>query len=164
MPTTIDVLEALAPLDQQFISALQAIGWNDTELRSLAKAWNVAENDINAIIGPNPNTKDPLETETKIAIIAAGINHAITTRARPSTPAIVNATPEDLLAYIDYYYAELTRLYAELVAAQFAAPGGRGWEDPTWCSLKAQFDRLAGFLWEAENVAGIHNLQLATAA
>lgn len=155
--------EALTSDGQQFIQAFKDAGWNDEELTSLARAWNVAQTDLQAVIGTNTPT-DPHLEEIRTGIIAAQMNAAIMSRFKPSTPAITNATPHQLLGFIDYYETELDRIYRDMIAAQKAHPQGKTVSNPEWESLWAQFTRLAGFLWECMEVSGTNKMLTATAA
>lgn len=157
MNMSMNLSEALLPPVQQFVAALRDTGWNDTETRNLARLWSVAEEDINAILGTPPNT-DPHTTEIRIGIIAAQVSHAINVRCRPSTPAIVNAAPEQLLEWIDFYETECDRIYRELIQAQVTHPEGKTVGNSVWEAAWAQFTRIAGFLWEANEVAGVNSL------
>lgn len=158
----IDVQKELAPVEQQFLSELKAVGWSDEEVRELGRAWAIANQDIEAVAGRAH--ADPLEQEIRTAIIAAQINHAINVRMRVSTPAITAATPEQLLEWIDYYHAEADRLYRAAVEAQNAHPDGRAHGNPVFDEAHAQFHRICGFLWEANEQAGVNQLMQSVAA
>src|SRR5690554_471636 len=106
----LDLGVALKPESQQFVLALQTAGWDEVELRALARTWAVAEADINSVLGTPPNEADPHHAEIRIAVIAAQANAAINLRHRPSTPAILNATGDQLLEWIGFYEAECDRL------------------------------------------------------
>lgn len=152
----IDVQKELAPVERQFLSELKAVGWSDEEVRELGRAWSVANADIEAVAGQAH--ADPLEQETKIAIIAAQVNHAINVRMRVSTPAITAATPEQLLEWIDFYHAEAERLYRAAVEAQNTHPEGRAHGNPAFDEAFTQFHRICGFLWECNETAGVNKL------
>lgn len=152
----IDVQKELAPVEQQFLSELKAVGWSDEEVRELGRAWAIANQDIEAVTGRAH--ADPLEQEVRTAIIAAQINHAINVRMRVSTPAILSATPEQLLEWIDYYHSEADRLYRTAVDAQLSHPEGRAHGNPAFDEAFTQFHRICGFLWECNETAGVNKL------
>ena len=158
----LDLKDALAPVEQQFLHELKATGWNDNEIRELARAWAVANADIEAVVGKTEH--DPLQQEIRVAIIAAQINHAINVGMRVSTPAILSASPEDLLEWIDFYHGEADRLYRAAVEAQTTHPEGRAHGNPVFDEAHAQFHRICGFLWEANEQAGVNQLMQSVAA
>lgn len=158
----LDLKDALAPVERQFLSELKAVGWSDEEVRELGRAWAIANQDIEAVAGRAH--ADPLEQGTKIAIIAAQVNHAINVRMRVSTPAITAATPEQLLEWIDFYHGEADRLYRAAVEAQTTHPEGRAHGNPVFDEAHAQFHRICGFLWEANEQAGVNQLMQSVAA
>lgn len=154
--------EALTSDGQQFIQAFKDVGWTDAELSSLARAWNVAQTDLQAVIGSS-TPKDPHREEIRTAIIAAQMNAAIMNRFQPSTPAILNAAPGQLLDFIDFYEDELDRIYRGMIDAQKAHPLGKTVGNAEWESGWAQFTRLAGFLWECQEVSGLNKVLAAAA-
>src|SRR5690625_7849219 len=126
----LNLTEQLAPVERQFLSELKAVGWSDEEVRELGRAWAIANQDIEAVAGRAH--ADPLEQETKIAIIAAQVSHAINVGMRVSTPAILKANAEDLLEWIDFYHGEADRLYRAAVEAQTTHPEGRAHGNPVF--------------------------------
>ena len=152
----IDATLQLAPMEQQFLHELRDIGWNDTEVRELGRAWAVANADIEAVVGKTEH--DPLQQEIRVATIAAQINHAINVRLKVGTPAITKAKPDELLDWIDFYHAEAERLYRAAVEAQNTHPDGRAHGNPVFDEAHAQFHRICGFLWEANEQAGVNKL------
>lgn len=153
---SLDLRAALAPIDQQFLSELKTEGWTDTEIRNLGRAWAIAKEDIDAVTGSEH--ADPRAAEIRIAKIAAQINHAINVRMQASTPAFHSATPEQLLEWIDFYHSEADRLYNVAIDAQLNHPEGKAHGNPAFDEAFAQFHRICGFLWEAQEVAGVNKL------
>lgn len=149
-------MQALAPVEQQFLMELKGAGWTDEQLQELGRAWNIANKDIEAVTGA-PRV-DELEREVRVAIIAAQVSHAITVGMRVGTPAILKANPEELLEWIDFYHQEADRLYRLAVEAQTTHPDGRAHGNPAFDEAHAQFHRICGFLWEANEQAGVNKL------
>ena len=153
---SLDVREALAPVEQQFLIELKNTGWTDEQLRELGRAWGIANKDIEAVAGAP--CVDELDREVRIAIIAAQVSHAINVGMRVSTPAILKANAEDLLEWIDFYHQEADRLYRAAVDAQLSHPDGRAHGNPAFDEAFTQFHRICGFLWEANEQAGVNQL------
>lgn len=141
-----------------FLDSLTATGWTDLEAQEIARQLQVAESEIDMWAGLDDaaNAEQHLKSEISIAIIAAGIEQSLLKRGHVETPAILKATSEQLLEFIDAYYASLDAAYREMVEIHKITE--KTWANPRWCELRAQFDRQAGYLWECELRAGVKSL------
>lgn len=165
LATMIDVNLELSSTNHQFMHALNAEGWLPHEVEEVARQFHISEEEINMWAKRDPSaesTAGHLEVETRIAIIAQKMSACLTNRGAPSTPAILNLNNDQLLDAIDYYYGNLELLYAGMVEIEQVTFDR--WGNPKWCELRKDFDRQAGFLWEAEHRAGITRLNEAVLA
>lgn len=130
-------------------------GWSEEEIERTARAWLVTETEIRAWKTENQakTQEERLRLEAATAMLAAGAERAILNRGAVLTPAILEAEPEQLLAFIQFYEEECERLYRE--AAALAAKLDDPSESFEYLQVRHKFDRLAGFLWESRTQSGV---------
>lgn len=140
-----------------FLEALTHMtdGWTEEEIERTARAWLVTETEIKAWKKEEQakTSEERLRLEAATAMLAAGAERAILNRGAVLTPAILEAEPEQLLAFIQFYEEECERLYRE--AAALAAKLDDPSESFEYLQVRHKFDRLAGFLWESRTQSGV---------
>src|SRR5690606_24100948 len=102
-------------ISMEVLDALHERGLTRDQIREVAGSWLVTQAEVaqwEAKLADG--TAQPTEAELAIAKLAAQMEACILHKGTPSTPAIVDATPEQLLDFIDYYEAELDDLYPAL--------------------------------------------------
>ena len=140
-----------------FLQAMElfTVGWSEEEIEATARACHVTSTEILAWKEERAakTAEERMRLEVATAVLAAGAERAILNRGRVLTDAIRDATPEQLLQFIDYYEAETDRLYREAAALADKL------DDPSKCfeylQVRHKFERLAGFLWEARTQSGV---------
>lgn len=134
------------------LECLHEAGLSGEELDRTARAWLITAREIREW-RTEQEAHDKLKHEAAVATLAAGAERAILNRGKVLTPAILEATPEQLLQFIDYYESECDRLYSETAAL------AEKLDDPSesfeYLQVRHKFERLAGFLWEARTQSGV---------
>ena len=166
MTTQTPPREAYNPTEEEQISReildhLHELGLEGDDLDRTARAWLITAHEIRDWKTEH-EAHNKLEHETAVATLAAGAERAILNRGRVLTPAILEATPEQLLAFIDYYESECLTLYTTM--AKLAEKLDDPSESFEYLQARHKFDRLAGFLWESRTQSGVwavHHPELA---
>lgn len=130
----------------EVLDALHERGLTRDQIREVAGSWLVSQAEVaqwEAKLADG--TAQPTEAELATAKLAAQMEACILHKGTPSTPAILDATPEQLLDFIDYYEAELDATYPLL-----DTPDG-----PQRLQALEKWRRLNGYLWECKARAGL---------
>lgn len=134
-------------ISHEILDTLKDTGATLDEIRSIARAWEVTITELNTweahLQAANPTETNQIEAN--IAKLAAGMERAIHNRGRVTTPAILEATPEQLTDWIEYYDHELDQIYPTLATLTSSE----------LLEARNEFDRLAGYLWECKTQSGI---------
>lgn len=134
-------------ISHEILDTLKNTGATLEEIRATARAWEITITELNTweaqLQAANPTEAQRIEAN--IAKLAAGMERAILNRGRVTTPAILQATPEQLTDWTDYYDHELDQLYPTLATLT----------GDELLEARNEFDRLAGYLWECKTQSGI---------
>lgn len=139
--------QAEAQITSDILDHLTNMGLTGTELHQTARAWMCTQAEIN--LWASQGNAHHLTTEKdkatrEITKLATQMERAIINRGQVLTPSLRTATPETLLAAIDYYENQLDTLWPTYQAA--TTPEERA-------PILEQWDRLNGYLWEAKTQA-----------
>lgn len=148
MNAPVPILPEIPELEiaMEVLDALHERGLTRDQIREVAGSWLVTQAEVAQWEAKlKDGTAQPTEAELAIAKLAAQMEACILHKGTPSTPAIVEATPEQLLDFIDFYEAELDAIYPLLDAE----------DGPARLEALEKWRRLNGFLWECKARAGL---------
>lgn len=146
---------------RDILDYLSTLGLTGDDLDRTARAWLIHAREIREWKTEH-EAHNQLQHEAAVNMLAAGAERAILNRGKVLTPAILEATPEQLLSFIDYYEAECLTLYSTM--AELAEKLDDPTESFEYLQARHKFDRLAGFLWESRTQSGVwavHHPELA---
>lgn len=130
----------------EVLDALHERGLTRDQIREVAGSWLVSQAEVAQWEAKlKDGTAQPAEAELATAKLAAQMEACILHKGTPSTPAIVDATPEQLLDFIDFYESELDATYPLLDAE----------DGPARLEALEKWRRLNGYLWECKARAGL---------
>lgn len=133
-------------ISTELLDHFRDMGMTRDQIREVAGSWLVTQAEVAQWEAKlNDGTAQPTEAELATAKLAAQMEACILHKGTPSTPAIVEATPEQLLDFIDYYESELDATYPLL-----DTPDG-----PQRLQALEKWRRLNGYLWECKARAGL---------
>lgn len=133
-------------ISTELLDHFRDMGMTREQMREVAGSWLVSQAELAQWEAKlKDGTATPAEAELATAKLAAQMEACILHKGTPSTPAIVDATPEQLLDFIDYYEAELDATYPLLDAE----------DGPARLEALEKWRRLNGFLWECKARAGL---------
>lgn len=155
MSVTVNGYQQLATEGQQFLHALADAGWPPEDVERTAAAWGVLQNDVIVWKAKweEEQSIDREECEILTAITAAMSAYVLEHHATVNTPAIANATPEQLEEYAEWYDSELRTKY-ERMNKIITQSKGQHHDDCTYLKLFADFHRLAGYAWQVRHRLG----------
>ena len=130
----------------EVLDALHERGLTRDQIREVAGSWLVSQAEVAQWEAKlKDGTAQPTEAELAIAKLAAQMEACILHKGTPSTPAIVEATDEQLLEFIDFYETELDATYPLLDSE----------DGPARFEALEKWRRLNGYLWECKARAGM---------
>lgn len=133
-------------ISTELLDHFRDMGMTRDQIREVAGSWLVSQAELaqwEAKLADG--TAQPTEAELATAKLAAQMEACILHKGTPSTPAILDATDEQLLEFIDYYEAELDATYPLLDTE----------DGPARLEALEKWRRLNGYLWECKARAGL---------
>lgn len=137
-------------ISEELLQHFHDLGMTSDEIKAVAGQWLITQAELAQFNAKqNQATQAELDRiELQTAKLAAQMEACILQRGQVTTKAILIATPDRLLEFIDYYEAELDDLYPTLTEFD---PGTMS---PQRLEAMDQWDRLNRYLWECKQQAG----------
>lgn len=151
-PAPHTIIDPIAEQDisNELLDTFHELGLTRQQIRDVSRQWLITKTELTMWEQKHDaaTAEGKRQADREIHKLANQMAACINQRGQVTTPAILNATGQQLLDYIDYYEQELDHLYDQLEAMHDTMHPDR------LAALDQQL-RLTTYLWECKTTAGL---------